>query len=99
MEATESQPIGSVTVTLEGVIKGLPDQLKSFIAKIPSADDTLEFPQDRILPQLTKGSVKVTFGEIIKAAPPGTFEGMAGKEEMKFPCHWVKYSHRLVPGP
>ena len=98
MEATESQPIGSVTVTLEGVIKGLPDQLKSFIAKIPSADDTLEFPQDRILPQLTKGSVKVTFGEIIKAAPPGTFEGMAGKEGDEVPLPLGEILPQIGPG-
>jgi|GEM_PF-1535583 len=80
MEATESQTLGAITVSLEAVIKGLPDQLKAFIAKIPSPDDTLEFPTSRIVPQLTKGSVKVTFGEVIKAAPAGMFQGVAGKE-------------------
>lgn len=80
MEATESQTLSVITISLESVIKGLPEQLKSFIAKIPAADDQLEFPPARIVPQLTKGSVKVTFGEIIHAAPSGMFQGVAGKE-------------------
>lgn len=62
-----------ITLPLATIIKGLPDSLKAFIASPPDAGATVAFPVSRIMPQLAKGSIKVPFGELVKAAPAGVF--------------------------
>ncbi|MGB0580599.1 MAG: hypothetical protein ACPGVU_12910, partial [Limisphaerales bacterium] len=67
---TESPASGAATLVnqidlpLTEVIKNVPDRLKSFIAKIPGESDVASFNASVLMPQLAKGSVKITFAEL-----------------------------------
>ena len=70
-----------VSLPLAAVIKNLPDRLKATIASVPSADASVDFPPEQLLPQVAKGSVKVKFSELIEAGPPNTFMPLPGSED------------------
>ena len=85
--ASDSTADESVTLPLERIIKGLPDSLKAFISKIPPADTKIAFAVGRIMPQVSKGAIRITLDELSAASPPGTFQstGSQGGTEINLP--------------
>jgi predicted regulator of Ras-like GTPase activity (Roadblock/LC7/MglB family) len=85
--ASDSTADESVTLPLERIIKALPDSLKAFISKIPPADTKIAFAVGRIMPQVSKGAIRITLDELSAASPPGTFQstGSQGATEINLP--------------
>ena len=57
---------------LPSIIAGLPMDLRAKLMKTPPASAFVSIPVEKVLSQLARGSVKVTFGEL-RAALPGLF--------------------------
>jgi len=58
---------------LNAVLTLLPPDFQSRVNQSYAAEVDVFVPMEKILPQLARGSVKVSFGELRRAAPPGTF--------------------------
>jgi predicted regulator of Ras-like GTPase activity (Roadblock/LC7/MglB family) len=56
---------------LKLILLALPDQLKSRVRQPPAGNAHVSIPLHKVLPQLGRGSVKITFGELREAAPEG----------------------------
>ena len=84
-------PVNQIDLPLTEVIKKVPDRLKSFIAKIPGETDMATFTASQLMPQLAKGSVKITFTELVEASPEGTFSSSMsdGDELIELPLALV----------
>jgi predicted regulator of Ras-like GTPase activity (Roadblock/LC7/MglB family) len=57
---------------LPSIITGLPMDLRAKLMKTPPANAFVSIPVEKVLSQLARGSVKVSFGEL-RAALPGLF--------------------------
>lgn len=57
-----------VLLQLHAVLKGLPAELKGRVSK-NFGDTEISIPLEKVLAQLSLGSVKITFGELRRAAP------------------------------
>jgi predicted regulator of Ras-like GTPase activity (Roadblock/LC7/MglB family) len=66
----------SVDISLQMVLNNFPLELKGRIRQSDVGEATVSIPPDKILSQLSLGVVKITFGELRRAAPqlfsPGT---------------------------
>jgi predicted regulator of Ras-like GTPase activity (Roadblock/LC7/MglB family) len=62
-------------VPLAGIVKGLPDDIKTCVASIPDGSVEFKVPLQLIQEGLPKGAVKVTFAELKHGSPAGTFTG------------------------
>jgi predicted regulator of Ras-like GTPase activity (Roadblock/LC7/MglB family) len=51
------------------VLDALPLELEPLVLNRDSGEDTITIPMDRVLSQLNRGSVKITFGELRRMAP------------------------------
>ncbi len=69
-----------IALPLDSVFAGLPNSLASFVQSQGSG--FVSIPARRILQELPKGSVKVSFGELRSAAPPGTFSENTGHDQV-----------------
>lgn len=69
-----------IALPLESVFARLPNSLASFVQSQGSG--FVSIPARRILQELPKGSVKLSFGELRVAAPPGTFSENAGHDQV-----------------
>jgi predicted regulator of Ras-like GTPase activity (Roadblock/LC7/MglB family) len=58
-----------VHVPLQAILSGLPLELKGRIRLSEVGDATISVPLEKILSQLASGSVKISFGELRRAAP------------------------------
>ncbi len=58
-----------VEVPLQGILQSLPLELQPRIKSMNVGDATVSVPLEKILSQLSRGSVKVSFGELRQAAP------------------------------
>ena len=58
-----------VHVPLQAILSGLPLELKGRIRLSEVGDATISIPLEKILSQLASGSVKISFGELRRAAP------------------------------
>jgi predicted regulator of Ras-like GTPase activity (Roadblock/LC7/MglB family) len=63
----------SIQVSLRSVVLKLPETLKGKIKQPPAGGVRISIPASKILPQLPQGSVRISFGELRKASPPGIF--------------------------
>ena len=59
----------SVEISLRAVLDAFPLELKGRIKQPDVGEATVSIPSDKVLAQLSRGSVKVTFGELRHAAP------------------------------
>jgi predicted regulator of Ras-like GTPase activity (Roadblock/LC7/MglB family) len=59
----------SVEVSLQKILAGLPLELQSRIRQGDVGEQTISVPLEKILAQLSRGAVKVSFGELRQAAP------------------------------
>ncbi|MBI3881213.1 MAG: roadblock/LC7 domain-containing protein [Verrucomicrobia bacterium] len=68
------EPAGTaVNIPLRSLIARLPEELAAMVKAQPASDVTVSLPLQPILQQLSKGSVKISFGDIRRRAPAGTF--------------------------
>jgi predicted regulator of Ras-like GTPase activity (Roadblock/LC7/MglB family) len=58
-----------VHISLQAVLNGLPPQLKSRLRQSDVGDAEILISLEKILSQLSLGSIKITFGEMRRAAP------------------------------
>src|SRR5258708_15588704 len=58
-----------IEVSLEKILSGLPLELQPRIRQSDVGDLTISVPLEKILAQLSRGAVKVSFGELRQAAP------------------------------
>src|SRR5512143_1924707 len=68
--ASRSRSNGSgVHVPLQIVINGLPLELKARVRQSDVGDALISVPLEKVLSQLASGAVKISFGELRRAAP------------------------------
>jgi hypothetical protein len=67
--APPAEDLGTVSVTLAKIIEKLPPNLRNRVDQQPASETKIQFPAAGIVPQLSKGSIKVTFGDLGAAAP------------------------------
>lgn len=91
-------PVNQIDLPLTEVIKKVPDRLKSFVAKIPTETDMASFAASQLMPQLAKGSVKITFAELVEASPEGTFSSAMGAENEQIELPLALVISRLGTG-
>lgn len=56
-------------LSLQSVIAAMSQELRAKVRAAVSDDLTISVPVDKIIPQLAKGSVKIPFGDVRRAAP------------------------------
>jgi predicted regulator of Ras-like GTPase activity (Roadblock/LC7/MglB family) len=59
----------SVDILLQSVLSGFPLELKGRIRQSDVGEATVSIPMEKVLSQLSSGAVKITFGELRRAAP------------------------------
>ena len=59
----------SVEVSLQNVLGAFPLELKGRIRQSDVGEATVSIPMEKVLPQLGAGAVKISFGELRRAAP------------------------------
>jgi len=64
---------GSLALALRTVIGRLPPDLMDRVRQIDVGEAEVFVSMQKVLSQLPQGSVKISFGELRQAAPPGTF--------------------------
>jgi len=68
--APSCQPnVNGVTISLPAVLATFPLELRSKILPVDTRDLTLTVPFEKVFPELARGVVKMTFGEIRRTAP------------------------------
>ena len=70
-----------ILLQLPSVLKGLPAELKSRVSGNNAGHAGISIPQEKVLAQLTLGSVKITFGELRRAAPTA-FSAQSDKDQV-----------------
>jgi len=71
-----------VKLALRQVLLKLPDSLKPRVRQAPGGNVQISLPVQPLLPQLARGSVKISFGELRKASPPGIFSDVADQDQV-----------------
>ena len=61
----------SVQVSLQSILDGLPVELQGRVLERQVGDLTISIPLEKVLSQLSRGSVRITFGELRALAPNG----------------------------
>ena len=59
----------SVEISLQSVMNGFPPELKGRIRQSDVGDATVSIPLEKVMSQLSVGAVRITFGELRRAAP------------------------------
>ena len=59
----------SVEVSLQAVLQGLPVELQSRVLNVDVGGAVIHIPLERVLSQLSRGSVKISFGELRQIVP------------------------------
>ncbi len=62
-----------IQVSLRAVVLKLPETLKGKVKQPPAGGVRIGIPIVKILPQLSQGSIRISFGELRKTSPPGVF--------------------------
>jgi len=60
-------------INLRQILLKLPEPLKARVKQPPAGGVQISLPLQQLIPQLARGSVRISFGELRKAAPPGIF--------------------------
>ncbi len=67
---------------LQPIIAALPMELRAKVMQTPPAGMVVSIPLEKVLTQLARGAVKITFGELRQAAP-GVFVNSGGEHDHK----------------
>jgi len=70
-----TDPADSIAIPLGTVIARLPGELQAKVVRPPASAASVRVSSGLILEQLPRGSVKIALSELVKASPPGTFDG------------------------
>ena len=70
----------SIQVSLRSVVLKLPETLKGKTKQPPAGGLRISIPASKILPQLPQGTVRISFGELRKASPPGIFSDASDRD-------------------
>lgn len=73
----------SVRVSLKSVLAQLPPELRSRISQsteVIQIEAVISIPTETVVSQLSTGSVKISFGELRKISPQGTFSRLADRD-------------------
>ncbi len=98
--ATPSAPAPSgetITVSLKGVVDGLPPELKGLVTAQPSDKDTIKVSLQKVLEGLPKGSVKITYAEL-KAQAGAGFGGDASLDQTPVSLPLKEVLSKVKPG-
>ena len=71
----------SVEVSLQTILDGLPVELQPLIRQTNVGEQTISVPLEKILAQLSRGAVKVSFKELRQSAP-GVFTAENNRDEV-----------------
>src|SRR6266404_761482 len=88
-------PAGPVTtnmaIPLKSVLGRLPADLMQRIRQIDVGEAELFVPMQKILSQISQGTVKISFGELRQSAPPGTFTAENDRDRtlVELPLHEI----------
>jgi len=74
-----SQAEDTIPLQLGDIVARLPASLAPLVS--PSATGTFPLPVKTALEQLPSGAVRISFGQLRQACPPGTFAASAGLDE------------------
>src|SRR6516162_9822278 len=58
-----------IDISLQSIIQALPLELQPRVRRTDVGDITISVPLEKVLAQLSRGAVKVSFGELRQAAP------------------------------
>src|SRR5690349_15943239 len=58
-----------IELSLQSILQGLPLELQPRVRRTNVGDATITVPLEKVLAQLSRGAVKVSFGELRQAAP------------------------------
>lgn len=62
-----------LSIPISSIIETLPENLKHFVISKPDKNLTVRIPIETILPQISAGTVKISFGDLKKISPAGIF--------------------------
>ena len=72
---------GGVEIRLSSILSGLPLELRPYVTSIDVGDATISVPLEKVLSQLSRGAVKISFGEL-RVAAPGLFAPAADRDRV-----------------
>src|SRR5207245_1391183 len=92
-----SRPNGAgVELPLRMILEGLPLELQPRVKNATVGDRTIQVPLEKILSQLSRGAVKLSFGELRQAAPD-VFAPGGEKDRVLVPLPLAEILARLNP--
>jgi predicted regulator of Ras-like GTPase activity (Roadblock/LC7/MglB family) len=87
----------AIGVPLKHVIARLPDALKQRVRQMDVGEAEIFIPTAKVISQIGKGSVKLSFGELRQMAPPGTFTPENDRDRMLVDLPLNEILSRLDP--
>ena len=79
---TPAENANELQLPLQPIIAAMPMELRAKAMQTPPAGMVISIPLDKVLTQLARGAVKITFGELRQAAP-GVFVNSGGEHDQK----------------
>ena len=86
----------SVEVPLAAVLQGLPLELQPRLMNVDVGTAAIHIPLERVLSQLSRGSVKISFGELRQTAPHA-FSSESDKDKVAVPLPLGELLSRINP--
>jgi predicted regulator of Ras-like GTPase activity (Roadblock/LC7/MglB family) len=79
-----------VQLPLQAIVNALPFEFKGRLRQTPTEDMTVSIPLEKVLSQLSTGSVKITFGELRNAVPQA-FSSQKDRDQIQvtLPLHEI----------
>ena len=88
----------AVGIPLRSVLASLPDTLRQRVRQMDVGEAEIFVPTPKIISQIGKGSVKLSFGELRQMAPPGTFTPENDRDRMLVDLPLSEILSRMNPG-
>jgi predicted regulator of Ras-like GTPase activity (Roadblock/LC7/MglB family) len=86
----------SIDVPLASILQGLPVELQSRVMNVDVSGVAIHIPLERVLSQLSRGSVKISFGELRQTAPHA-FSPEPDKDKVAVPLPLGELLSRINP--
>jgi predicted regulator of Ras-like GTPase activity (Roadblock/LC7/MglB family) len=95
-QVPQPQAPRGVEITLQPVLDSLPLELEPLVVNKDAGGDTITVPIDRVLSQLNRGAVKISFGELRRMAPD-YFSDSSDRDKTLVPLPLSEILARLNP--
>jgi hypothetical protein len=82
MPPTPAENPDELQLPLQPILAAMPMELRAKVMQTPPAGMVISIPLEKILTQLARGAVKITFGEL-RLAAPGVFVNSGGEHDHK----------------